>query len=334
MKMSDPKVSILVPIYNVERYLEQCLDALCAQTLQDIEIIAINDGSTDSSGDILARYAAADERIRVIDKPNSGYGDSMNRGLAAARGIYIGICEPDDFCDRRMYAKLVRVAERTGCDMVKANYREHADGNRRDALHEVFGGFPYGRAFSPREQPSVLYTDPTIWTGIYRRDMIVANGISFSPTPGASYQDASFAHQCWMSARSVVLMRRGFYHYRIDNAASSSKSGDKVFAVCEEYDRSVAFVMSRGGEDLRVFGPRLTALRFGVYVWNYNRITESHHYEFARRWMEDAVRASDEGLLDASIMTPEHRSLLAGVLEGPDAFCGKYPDTIPVYPIR
>lgn len=92
-----PKISVLIPIYNTERYLPQSLDSLRAQTFEDFEVICINDGSTDSSADIVARYAAIDQRFRSIDKPNSGYGASMNRGLAEARGDYIAILEPDDF---------------------------------------------------------------------------------------------------------------------------------------------------------------------------------------------------------------------------------------------
>lgn len=98
MQNSDiPKVSLLVPICNVERYLRECLDSAVAQTLKDIEVICINDGSTDSSPDIIREYVERDPRVKMIDKANSGYGDSMNRGLEMARGEYVGILESDDF---------------------------------------------------------------------------------------------------------------------------------------------------------------------------------------------------------------------------------------------
>lgn len=98
MQNSDtPKVSLLVPICNVERYLRECLDSAVAQTLKDIEIICINDGSTDSSPDIIREYMERDPRVKMIDKANSGYGDSMNRGLEMACGEYVGILESDDF---------------------------------------------------------------------------------------------------------------------------------------------------------------------------------------------------------------------------------------------
>ena len=86
-----PSVSIIVPIYNVERYLPGCLDGILAQTLANIEVICVNDGSTDGSGDILERYAHRDDRITVLDGPNGGYGRAVNRGIDAAHGEYVGI---------------------------------------------------------------------------------------------------------------------------------------------------------------------------------------------------------------------------------------------------
>ena len=95
----QPKVSILVPCYNVEKYLPVCLDSICRQTLKDIEIICINDGSKDSTLDIIKRYAKQDNRFVVIDKENEGYGKSMNRGLDVASGEYVGIVESDDWVE-------------------------------------------------------------------------------------------------------------------------------------------------------------------------------------------------------------------------------------------
>ena len=115
-------VSVLTPVYNVERYLPECLDSLRAQTLRNIEFICINDGSTDGSLEILKRYAELDDRFVIIDKPNSGYGASMNRGLDAARGEYIGIVESDDVASPDMFKKLYRFASCHRCDLVKSNY--------------------------------------------------------------------------------------------------------------------------------------------------------------------------------------------------------------------
>ncbi|MBQ9069523.1 MAG: glycosyltransferase family 2 protein, partial [Eggerthellaceae bacterium] len=105
-KRPSVALSVLVPIYNAERYLDQCLDSLRAQTFADLEVVAIDDGSTDASPSILARHAAQDGLIRVIAKRNTGYGDSMNRGIEAARGQWVGLCEPDDFVDARQLPQI------------------------------------------------------------------------------------------------------------------------------------------------------------------------------------------------------------------------------------
>ena len=92
------KISIIVPVYNVERYLKECLDSIQNQTLRDIEIICVDDGSTDSSAEILDEYMKSDSRFRVIHKQNEGYGKSMNIGIGMATAPYVGIVESDDLC--------------------------------------------------------------------------------------------------------------------------------------------------------------------------------------------------------------------------------------------
>ena len=116
------KVSILVPICNVEKFLDKCLRSIVNQTLKDIEIICINDGSTDNSLEIIKRFTNEDYRIVVIDKSNSGYGDSMNKGMNIAQGEYIGIVESDDFINKDMFMDLYILAKEYNADIVKSNY--------------------------------------------------------------------------------------------------------------------------------------------------------------------------------------------------------------------
>ena len=122
------KVSVLVPIYNGEKYLRQCLESLQKQTLKDIEIICINDGSTENSAKIIKEFTKADSRFRVITKKNSGYGDSMNRGLKKAQGEYIGILESDDFLEEDAFEKLYKLATKHKADVARANYFHYKDG--------------------------------------------------------------------------------------------------------------------------------------------------------------------------------------------------------------
>ena len=157
-----PKVSVLVPTYNTEKYLQQNLDALTGQTLRDIEIIAINDGSTDASLKIMQEYAARDARIRIVDKPNSGYGASLNIGIAQARGEYIAISEPDDYIERTMLAKMFKAGKKYNADLVKCNYFEHFE--THEEKHRNLDGYPYNVVFDAADKPQIIRTIPSIWT--------------------------------------------------------------------------------------------------------------------------------------------------------------------------
>ena len=131
------KLSIIVPVCNVEKYLRECLESLINQTLKDIEIICINDGSKDHSLDILKEYERKDKRIYIIDKPNAGYGHTMNKGMDVAKGEYIGIVESDDFAAENMFESLYNLAIEHEADVVKSNYiayrteKKNLDGKNR-----------------------------------------------------------------------------------------------------------------------------------------------------------------------------------------------------------
>ena len=153
----SPVLSLLIPIYNVQRYLRECLDSALAQTLKDIEIICINDGSTDSSPDIIREYMERDERVKMIDKANSGYGDSMNRGLEMARGEYVGILESDDFMFEDSLQKLVAKADTEHADVVKGDFYLYwsVPSERRELFRNYRRAYD-GRRVSPRRSPGHL----------------------------------------------------------------------------------------------------------------------------------------------------------------------------------
>lgn len=117
---SNPKVSIIIPVYNTEKYLSRCLNSLVKQTLHDIEIICINDGSEDNSLSILENYASSDERIVLIDQKNQGQSVARNRGIEIARGKYIGFVDSDDWVDDNYFEKLYCAAENNNCDIAVA----------------------------------------------------------------------------------------------------------------------------------------------------------------------------------------------------------------------
>lgn len=290
-----PKVSVLIPIYNVEKYLRQCMDSVCAQTLQDIEIICINDGSTDSSPGILAEYAKNDSRIVVINKENTGYGHSMNVGLGAAHGEYIGIVESDDFAELDMFEVLYHAAKENDAEIVKSNYWEYRDGLDTQKI-EFMTEFADGKLFAPYKRWSVFKRRAAIWAAIYKRDFLESNGICFNETPGASYQDTAFNLKVLACSERMLAVRDAFIHYRQNNAGSSSANQEKVYFVCGEFETFWDF-LSKKPEVLDRIKYIVPYYQYTVYRWNYRRIAQKFKWEFLQRASADFAELARRGWL-------------------------------------
>lgn len=291
------KVSVLTPVYNVEKYLVQCLESLLRQSLLDIELICINDGSTDRSLQILQEYAKKDPRIKVIDKENTGYGNSMNVGMQLARGEYIGIVESDDFAEFDMFERLYMLAIKNNADVVKSNYYMYQEKfKEKNDIVNVLNGLEYENVFSPMDNLKVFSTTPSIWSGIYRRAFLKDNHIFFNETPGASYQDTSFIFKVWACAKKVFLIKEAFLHYRVDNVNSSVQSLAKVFCVCDEYEEIDRFLRKNSALDIN-FKYLVEALKYRTYQWNYNRLSDQYKYEFLVRAAKEFGEAQERGNL-------------------------------------
>lgn len=319
-------VSIIVPVCNVQKYLRQCLNSLTYQTLEDIQIICINDGSTDSSLDILREYAGYDPRIEVISKPNAGYGHTMNCGLNAARGEYIGIVESDDWADPDMFESLYGLAKQHNADVVKSDFYYYLTDTdaKNDLPVQNLSACTYNKVFCPLDDQSIFLTQPAIWSALYRRDFLKREGISFLETPGASFQDTSFNFKVFAAARRVVLTEKAYLHYRIDNAASSVKSLSKVFCICDEYQSIWDFARSR--EDVySKLKYRIPQIQFGGYLWNLERLTPRLQYRFYERLVEEFQSFDKSGLLREEYFDNAAWDKVQGFLSSPDAyFCANY----------
>lgn len=296
----QPVVSLLVPIYNVEKYLRECLDSAKSQTLSDIEVICINDGSTDGSPDIIREYMQVDSRFKIIDKPNSGYGASMNQGLDAACGKYISILESDDFFEPDALEKLVNAAEAVEAQVAKANFWFYwSTPEEKNELFELVTAPMTGHVVNPHKETEIFYLKPSIWSAVYRKDFLEQNGIRFLETPGASYQDAGFNFKVWASAQRAVFLSDAVLHYRQDNEASSVNSPSKVYCVCDEYVEMDRYI--EGRKDQEFLKRILEKMKYDSYMWNYERLSESLRAEFLVRFSEEFKSDLDKGLVDLSI---------------------------------
>ena len=169
-------LSVSVAAYNIENYIEEALNPFINVKNRDkLEVLIVDDGSTDNSLEILKKTAKSDKRFRVIDKKNSGYGASLNLGLNEAKGDYIGIVEPDDFIHRDFYKTLF---DNSSADVIKASFMRFSGRTWKSVpervFHEVRKDFPVnGIKIKPEENKRIFIVDPTIWSAVYKKTMLM-----------------------------------------------------------------------------------------------------------------------------------------------------------------
>ena len=319
---SQPIVSLLIPVYNVEKYLAECLDSALAQTLSNIEIICIDDGSTDASGAMLDEYAKKDPRVKVIHKQNSGYGASMNRGLDAATGEFIGILESDDTMLPNGLEVLHNAAKKHGANVVKGNFNFYwSTPNERIEPFPLVLKEECGRLVDVIEEPRIFHQKPSIWSGLYNREFLVQNGIRFLETPGASYQDTSFAFKAFAAAKKAAFVQDAIINDRQDNESSSVNNRGKVFCVCEEYAEIERWLSELGeGDRARLLFPVEQTAKYDSYMWNYVRLAPEFRLDFLQCMQKEFQAALNAGHVALSDFQPWKRVNLKLILESPEKF--------------
>lgn len=320
-----PKVSIIIPTYNVEMYLDQCMESIQRQTLHDIEIICVNDGSGDSSLSILRKYARDDARIVIIDKKNEGYGKAMNDGLDRATGEYIGILEPDDFVPLNMYEDLYKTAAANDLDFVKADFYRFTteeNGNVNQVYNHLDkSGTYYNQVYNPSEMPILTKFIMNTWSGIYRRSFLEEHHIRHNTTPGASFQDNGFFWQTFIYAKRAMFLNKPYYMNRRDNPNSSVNSKEKVYCMNVEYDYIRDIFMQKENRELwEKFKGYYNLKKFHNYMFTITRISDAFKREFVERIGAEFRRSNDLGELDMSLFTVFEQEKLALLMKRPEDY--------------
>ena len=313
-------VSVIVPIYNVEGTLDECLSSIEAQTHRELEIICVNDGPTDGSAAITHAHARGDSRIVIIDKRNEGYGASCNRGISIARGTWVAIVEPDDVVDPTWVEGLLACAAEhggaQGVDVVKAPYWRVLPG--RDG-GTVCVACPYRGRVRPRTQPfavgdgiELMLHHPAIWSALYRRGYLVERGIRFREIPGAGWADNPFLVETLCRTDRIAYTESCGYRYRerdLDEAESFAARSPLV--PLERWNDMMDAAARAGVSDPRVI--EALAAR-GV---NYALITANATGEDApgvRELLESSMARLDEGMvLRSGLVSPAGKRLFARV---------------------
>ncbi len=230
-----PKVSIIVPIYNVDKYLSRCLDSILNQSIKEIEVIAVNDGSTDRSYEILLDYQKSDPRLKVINKKNGGVSAARNTGLEHVSGEYIGFVDPDDWIDKHMYEELYKTAQFEEADVVMCSYIREFGGHSKEKQFHMpeqvkFTGEEVHKKILRRligplgdevRNPELLDSWGTVWSKLYKANLILENKIVFTDLHEiGTNEDSLFNIEVMYLSQNFVFINKYFYHYWRENSTS------------------------------------------------------------------------------------------------------------------
>lgn len=238
-------VSVIVPIYRVEKYLEQCIQSICDQTYRNLEIILVDDGSDDKCPQICDQYAEVDSRIKVIHKSNGGIDSARKSGFMVARGKYIGYVDGDDWIEPLMYEKLIEYANLYEADVIESGVVDFWERKERKRIPQLPEGCYKGEKFEKEVEPRLVYTGtffqhgvfPYLCTKIFKRDRVE----SYQLIPDLLNQienDTMVSFPCIAKSKSIYITHDCFYHYRV--VLNSAKRKIKKERVAE-------FIQSKGG---------------------------------------------------------------------------------------
>ena len=220
-----PKVSIIIPFNNVEDYIKQCLDSVLAQTLEDIEVILINDASVDKSRKIVQKYADKDKRIKIIDiQERKGQGFARNRAIEIATGDYIGFVDSDDFIEPNMFEELYKKAKSDDTDITMCQVREYDDINEYYISSDYYSLEPlisFGEnVFSAEDtKEQILDINVALWNKIYKREYLIGLGEKFPE--GFIYEDLPFFFGTYLPAKRINIVWQNLYSYRVNRKNST-----------------------------------------------------------------------------------------------------------------
>ncbi|MGN0521377.1 MAG: glycosyltransferase [Eubacterium sp.] len=228
-------ISIIVPIYNVEEYIRQCVDSITAQTLGDIEIILVDDGSPDSCPQICDEYAKKDSRVKVVHKENGGLMSARQAGLRAASGSYVGFVDGDDRIEPDMYERFAQAIEKYSPDIAVCEFI-YSYSDKEEVSSQSFS-----KPFYTKEElmsdiyPSMLFANrfyhygvmPSCWSKIYKKELLEKHLFSVD-TRITIGEDAAFTYPCLLDAQSAAYVDKALYHYRINPKSMTQAYSDTV----------------------------------------------------------------------------------------------------------
>lgn len=284
-------ISVIIPVYNVELYMERCLNSIIAQSYSNLEIILVDDGSTDKSGEICEKYALSDNRIKVLHIKNSGRGEARNTGLLEAKGEYIGFVDSDDWVERDLYQCLLDSIEEAKADISICGYYECLDDKKDEKML-------YENNFVCSGKEALHYTmsniagkywfNIAIWNKLYRKDLI--KKIKFR---GREYEDIMYNAEVLFSAGNVAYVNKCLYNYRLSRKGSIITEGfqRKTLEVEMKFKEERANFFKNNNEKELARVAESVVIHDKLLYYAFMRLSNEDYSEYVRKYADDLKRA-------------------------------------------
>ena len=290
--MNGVKVSVIVPVYNVEPYLSRCLESLAVQTLKDMEFLLVDDGSTDDSGRIAEAFAAAHPRFRFRRQSNRGYAGARNAALPLVRGEFTGFVDSDDYVEPEMFEKLYRAAKDSGAEIAGCSFAYYY---QQDGVSVPFDNSPY-RILLERNGGALrggaegaIFDNAVTWNKIYSTEMLRRYDIRFAEELTMA-EDVPLFWESFLAAEKIVLIGDVLYHYRNQRPGQQVSIRDRrIFSFFSLFDVVEKFMRRNG---ISGFEPWLLHLKLSRFCYGYEKAAPELRSEFFSR-MCDALDQVD-----------------------------------------
>lgn len=296
--MTNIKLSIIVPVYNTEPYLCECLDSIINQTIENTEIICVNDGSTDNSLEILERYAKMDSRIKIFTIENSGSSIARNYGMSHAKGEYVGFVDSDDYIDLEMFEKLYAKSKAKNLDICMCKISTFEDGT--DIVNDNVWYFALND-FNNLKEDVFTHKDTkeficgiavTPFNKIYKRSFIEKNNIEFPKN--IIFEDEVFFYDCYLRAKRVSIVKENLYYYRRNREGSIvEQTDDKDFSDMVKIFKLIRdiFIETDNYEEYKTI---LSNHFISVEIWRYGLTSQKYRESFFKELKEDTSKVCED----------------------------------------
>ncbi len=256
-------VSIIVPCYNVEKYLEKCLDSLCHQSLKNIQIIVVDDGSTDQTSQIIAKYAKKDQRILSLRKENGGLSDARNYAFPYVKGEYVAFVDSDDYVEEDMYEKMYRAAKNNKYDLVECDF---------------IWEYPNKKVLDRATYDKDYFTDIRVvaWNKLFATSIIKKNKLCF--IKGLRYEDIAFTYSYLPYVKRHGIVHEAFYHYIQRPESIANTQNIRVREIYDILEQTLLFYQKKGfyNQYKKELEYLFVKFLFGRHLYRVSQVTDKN----------------------------------------------------------